>query len=440
METQKFPIVRLIVTFIVIVVFGVLANLWNTLLIQYRAISAASLFANDDPLAFAISMLFRNSDLVGLLIVVAFLAILGWMWRREIKVLLTNSALSTFLLVGSLAVMFMASGCANRATTESETTSQQDVVVIRQNETAFAVPALSGTESGQAQTRDEAFYEANKVKQQTKIIDKTLIGGRYIPTINVIIVAHTPVSRLWSKSSETGTNAKNEAMCVEDNHSVNVCFQIALSAIVEPRNAAKFLFNYQASQAPDPKVGGLSRAIELEKVVDNQVHTYLYGRIAEKAGNNDLDYIIKNKSMIVGESQVETKRYFADQGITVAYVALGGELILSEKVQDVIDRFFIAEKEQAIARVQATTVAINASAQREAIIQKGNGDATAFAQLVKAWGKDDLTGLGAALESYRWNGNRLTVTLAPDTNVAVTIPQPTAAPTIRPVATETPKK
>lgn len=435
---NKFPAGRILATAVTLVLYGVFFAIWRWLLPQYQAISAASMFTNDDPLQFALSMWFRSSDVVGLVVTVLCFLLLGWIWREElVKLFAGTSLIGLLLMIGVL--LFTSTACASRATTESESTSQQDVVVIKQNETAFAVPALSATESGQVQTRDEAFYEANKVKQQTKVIDKTLIGGRYIPTINVIIVAHTPVSRLWTKSTETGTNAKNEAMCVEDNHSVNVCFQIALSAIIEPRNAAKFLFNYQANQAADPKVGGLYRAIALEQVVDNQVHTYLYGRIALRAGNNDLDYIIKNKASIVVEAQDEAKIFFANQGITIAYVALGGELILSDNVQDVINRIFIAQKEQDIARVQATTVAINAMAQREAIIQKGAGDATAFAQLVKAWGSNDLTGLGQALESYRWDGNRLTVTLAPDTKPAVALPIPTA-PASTPTATATPRK
>lgn len=162
-------------------------------------------------------------------------------------------------------------------------------------------------------------------------------------------------------------------------------------------------------------------------MVDNQVRNYALAKLAAETKQRTLKDVITEANTIVSAVEESTKTYFKQQGITITYLGLGGELGLSTAIQNSINSVYVAEQQQQVAKIQATTMAINAEAQRNAIELKGQADAKAMEELLKAVG-GDLSNLGPALEAYRWDGSRLTVTLGPGTNTALTIPQPTQVP------------
>lgn len=428
METKtSFPTVRLIVSIVVVVMFGAVGYMWKQALSMMQGIVAARQINDDSVAGNALAFWFRNSDIVGFVIVVSFFLILGWIWRCELKVLFLTS-----LVV--LALM----GCAPRATTESEKTSIADVVDIKPNQTVFVIPTIAGSKEEQARFESIDYLESKKVASKRVILDKDNVGGKYLPKTYVILVDRTPVARQWTKESTTGTNASNEALCGESSESIEVCFQISMAAAVEETNTATYLYYFPTTKLQDAQVNGVYKATDLDQIVDNQVRQYLTQKIGDSCATRTLRDIIKDKAEIVRGAETAAKKYFKDQGITLAYVGLGGQLMIDQEIQTVINRLFVAEQEREIAKAQATRTIIDAEAAKRALELKGEGDAKALAELKKALGDMDL---GSAITAYRWNGSYISVILSSETKPSVALPLPTAVvPAAQPTGTAVPKK
>lgn len=324
-------------------------------------------------------------------------------------------------------VALLLSGCATRATTESQGSRLSDVVELAPNQTAFVIPAVAGNLSGQTKFDSIDYLESVKVPAKRITIDKELVGGAYYPKDFVYLVDRTPVALEWTLDDTTGTKGKNQALCGETNESIQVCFQISMAAQVTEDQAATYLYFYPAAKLQNANIGGVYVNTPLSEVVDTQIRPYVLAIIGREIKSRSLADVILHTNDIIKTAQDETAEYFAGKGITLAYLGMGGELGLSPEIQLVINQMYVAKQQQEIAKIQATTMAINADAERQAILLKGQGDADAMKLLLAAVG-GDLKNLGPALESYRWDGVRLTVSLAPTTPTAYPIPLPTEAP------------
>lgn len=440
METNKFPTVRLIVSVVLVLAYAIGSSIWSRMYSSYTGIVAAHQLNDDSVSGNALAFFFRYNDLVGLAMLVVFVLVMGYIWRNYIKLLL-NATLMTFLLLTVLGLGLL--GCAPRASTESEGTSFDDVYDVQPFETAFQIPAIAGSFSDQEKLNSEKYYDDKKVASKRIIIQKENVGGAYRPKTYVYLVDRTPVARQWTEDNGTGTNQTNEALCAETRGSRRVCYQISMGAMVTEGDAAKYLYYYPAIQLKDPKKAGVFKSSSLADIVDNQVRSYavsILGRETKKR-MDDLDQVVQETNEIIATAFTETKNQFAKQGITIAYLGMGGDIKLDPEIQAVIDQLYVAQKQREIAGVRATTTAIDAAAQKNALILKGQGDAQALEVLTKAFG-GDTTHIGEALRWYRWDGSLLTVMLAPTTQPAVSLPIPTTepAPIAPPAPSATPKK
>ena len=405
--------------------------IWSRVLPQLQGISAAHALNDDTVAGNAISLWFRNSDPVGLLIFVAVVVLLLWIWLPQVKKALKNVPPVAMLLV---ALTIISAACTNRAVNESEKNQSADVVEIQPNQTAFVIPATGGNFSDQEQFKSLQYLDSRKVAAKRITLEKDNVGGKYVTRDIVVLVDRTPLARQWTKSDETGTSSANQALCAESNESIEVCMQISMSASVREADASKYLYNFPTTKLQNPQVSSVYTAAALEAVVDNQIRQYLQSLLGGAVGSRSLDDVIKEKAMIVREASKSTTSYFAEQGITIAYIGLGGELGLDPAVQKVINDKYIAI-------AQATVTSINANAARRAAEERGAGDAAAMADLYRSVG-GNATALGAALEGYRWNGSRVTVNLGSDNTPSFGVtPQGSPIPMVpaqRPVAIPAP--
>lgn len=344
-------------------------------------------------------------------------------------------ALLLLLLVPALA----ACGWATRASNESQSTGQDDIVNIAPNQTAFQIPVTGGNESGQVQFDSADYLEKNKVPAKQATIHKELKGGAYYPTTYVYLVTREPVSVQWTSNTGTGTNQADESLCGESIEGVQICFQITLAAGINEKDAATYLYYYPSASLQDPKVGGVFSNTPLKQVVDNQIRNYVLDLLSKAAKERKLSEIIPQANAIVLQAEKDAKDYFAKQGITIAYLGMGGEIELDPAIQKVINDLYIAQQQIEIAKLEATKTAINAEAERHALEVKGQGDAAALKAIEDAvGGPENLAKMAGVIEAYRWDGSKLTVQLTQNGGqvpVAIPVPQDTkvtpapAAPT-----------
>lgn len=226
---------------------------------------------------------------------------------------------------------------------------QKEIVEeIASNETAFLVPLEGDTKGDQRKFMSIEYLNSPQVKVATKRVtiptrkrDTGRMWGdfEWIPTMKLIKVDRTPVTRVWTQGKETGTSTSNQSICVESKESVDFCAgSIAIGAVTE-EDAAKFLYHY----------AGKSLAV----VMDQDVRGYLGAVLSREFGSRSLDKGRSEKNDIFAVAQKETQAFFAVRGVTISQIGgTEGLQYRDEKIQQAINATFVAENDKNTAENQ----------------------------------------------------------------------------------------
>lgn len=295
---------------------------------------------------------------------------------------LTKMFSKIVLLVLLVAISLSATGCMRR-----------DVVVINADETAFALPLTGDTQANQAQLYSEANLSKNKVTAKRVYVDyervRTRSGqvfGKWYPKIMVVKVSLRPVTRAWTASPETGTQASNQALVAETKESIRFSSEFNCNAQISEINAAKFVHFYYGKQ--------------LEEVIDTQIRPYAQQLFTEQAAQYTMDEFLLNKAKITEYVRSGVIKKFATQGIDVMTLGMQGDIAWDPKIQDSIDgrikanNEYLANKARNSQKVEAAQ-----AANREAQLLSGE-TAIRIRQLdiQKMQAEAQLTA------SQKWNG------------------------------------
>jgi len=217
---------------------------------------------------------------------------------------------------------------------------QKEVYVeIATNETAFLVPLEGKSLEGQQKFMSIDYLNDPKVKVPTKRIliptKKRELGRgwadyEYIPTMKVIVVNRTPVSREWTKRPETGTSNKVQAIGVESKDSINFWAGVTTTAYVSEDDAAKFLYFFAGKP--------------LEEVMDQNIRPFIGSILATEFGAKDLNECRSSKGEIFVKAKKDSVEHFKAQGITITNLGSSEGLDYEKKeIQNAIDANFVAE-------------------------------------------------------------------------------------------------
>jgi len=211
---------------------------------------------------------------------------------------------------------------------------------IKPNETAFLVPLEGATKGGQAQFMSEDYLNTNKVAvKRVTIPTRQRNTGRlpgdfeWIPTMKLIRVDRTPVTRVWTRGKDTGTGSSNQAFCVESRESVDFCVGATSIASITEANAAKYQYHFAGKP--------------LSTVMDEDIRGFASNILSREFGARTLDQARGEKSEIFTTAFKETAEFFESRGVTL--LSFGGSEGLQYtdfKIQDAINRTFIAENDK----------------------------------------------------------------------------------------------
>lgn len=243
------------------------------------------------------------------------------------------------------------------------------------NETAFLVP-LEG--DGGAQVKFQSVEMLENAKVATKRVQiphrwsqegRMSNDGQYIPMARLIKVNRSPVTRVWTASSGTGTSAKNEAVHVESKDSVGFEMGFTCTAYVREEDTAKFLY--------------MNAAGALDKVMDSEflgrIQTVSQGIMSQY----DVDVCRAKKAELQKAVSQDIVEYYKNRGITVSNVGIvGGFTYENPAIQKAIDEAAIAQNlkvvEQAKYEAQLKrneTIQIEATATAEKMTKEAEGQA-----------------------------------------------------------------
>lgn len=234
----------------------------------------------------------------------------------------------TYLMV--LVIAFSAIGCIPPPKVEK-------IIEINTNETAFLVPLEGRSKAGQAKFMSLEYLEEAKVAtkrvslpQRGKKIGRFAWNIEWIPTMRVIKVNRTPITREWTQSAKTGTTKNDDAIWVESKDSIGFSVGVNITALISEDNAADFLYYYAGKPLRD--------------VIDQNIRGFVTSILSREFGNRDLTDCKKDKKEISELALNQSVTNFKQMGITITNLGLVGGLTYEDKeIQEAINAAYTAE-------------------------------------------------------------------------------------------------
>ena len=207
---------------------------------------------------------------------------------------------------------------------------------IGPHETAFLIP-LEGdaTEQGKMQSieaLDEAKVMAKRIylPMRKRKLGRGYFNFEWVPTLKVVKVDRTPVTREWTAEATTGTSSTNQAIEVESKDSINFGVGTTITCHIEESDTARFLYYYSGKP--------------LSEIVDSNVRGFCQQKLAAGFGVLDLTECKQEKSRIFDELAQEARTFFEDKGVTIDFLGgVKGLQYQNPEIQAAIDKKFINE-------------------------------------------------------------------------------------------------
>lgn len=289
----------------------------------------------------------------------ALLIALGLIWLLFKPTKNKTHMKNTTLLMAGLIASIALTGCAP--------VKVLDVVEIKPNETAWAIPLDGSSQSGQVKFNSVEFLNQKKVSMKRIMVDKVerKIGRmpwdiEWIPAIRVIRVDRSLVTREWTDGHDGGTSAKREGVGVVTKDSVQLRVGLTVTASIDEDDASTYLY-FHGERA-------------LSDVLDQNIRSFAVAELTKEYSQLTLSEAQTRSTEIYAKLFEDAKTAFKAKGITVQYLGNAEGLEYSDpKVQEAINKSYTvqqdtktAEMEQQAAKIRNATAIMTAEATAEA--------------------------------------------------------------------------
>jgi hypothetical protein len=218
-----------------------------------------------------------------------------------------------------------------------------EYVEIDTSETGFLIP-LEGDTTQQAKFQSEEYLKQRKVAAKRVQIThrwsqegRIANDGRWIPTVRLVKVNRSPVTREWMSPGLTNGEGvrrpthNDQAIWIESGDSVGFSMGFTCTAFISEDDAAKFLYWYPSGSTAE--------------VMDREVRGRIQQVAAEVAAKYPLDVLRTKKQEISDTVKRDLTNFFATRGITITTVGMfGGMTYENPAIQKSIDETFIAQQ------------------------------------------------------------------------------------------------
>lgn len=209
---------------------------------------------------------------------------------------------------------------------------------IKPNETAFVLPLEGANKEKQKKFKSVEYLEERKVAAKRIEIPRRWhqkgrlhANGRYIPTVMVIKVDRSPITREWTANPQTGSTTKDDAIRCESKESIEWLQGVTVSASIPEDMAATFLYNYSGKT--------------LDYVLDNNVRSFAQDYLAGEFAQFELDEARTMKKKVFDGLKKECREKFSEKGVLVENIgAAGGFNYVDPEIQKAINMKFTAEQ------------------------------------------------------------------------------------------------
>ena len=209
-----------------------------------------------------------------------------------------------------------------------------EFVTIEPHQTAFLIPLIGDTTSQASFESEEMLLEAKVATKEVQIPHRWVQTGRrhwkgeWRPTMTLIVVDRTPVTREWSSTATSGTSTANQAIYAESSESIGFSVRMNCSAqIYTEADAAKFLYSYNNTS--------------LSTVMDTEIRARVESKFVEECASRTLNDILIEKEAIMETVRTDVMSYFEERGITITVLGMKDGLEYDDPTiqQSINDKF-----------------------------------------------------------------------------------------------------
>ncbi len=263
-------------------------------------------------------------------------------WERMRRVISRRTSTRAVTLLFGLAALPMLSGCVKPY-------DRPEYVEIDTSETGFLIP-LEGDGSEQVKFQSEDYLKTRKVAVKRVQIThrwsqegRLPNAGRWIPTVRLVKVNRSPVTREWVTAQTTVSGGaiqrSDKAIWIESADSVGFSMGFTCTAFIPEEEASRFLYWYPSGSLTD--------------VMDREVRARIQQAAAEVAAKYPLDSLRSRKQEIADAVKLAVTNFFATRGVTVTTVGMfGGMTYENPEIQKAIDGTFIAQQLKVVAEAK----------------------------------------------------------------------------------------
>ncbi len=242
-----------------------------------------------------------------------------------------------------------------------------DIKEIKPNETAWAIPLDGSSQAGQVKFNSIDFLNQKKIASKRVMIDKVerSIGRMYwdiewIPTVRVITVDRSLVTREWTDGENSGTTHLKEGIGVVTKDSVQLRVGLTITASIDEDDASTYLYFHGEKSLKD--------------VIDQNIRSFAVSELTRQYSEMSLAEAQIKGTQIYSKLFDDSKIVFKAKGITVQYLGNAEGLTYSDpKVQEAINGSYkasqdakTAEMEQNAQKIRNSTLVLTAQAQADA--------------------------------------------------------------------------
>jgi hypothetical protein len=284
---------------------------------------------------------------------------------------------------GTMAPLFIAASALVLTSGCMKPYDSPEYVEIDTSETGFLIP-LEGDGTQQAKFQSEDYLRERKVAAKRVQIThrwsqegRLSSDGRWIPTVRLVKVNRSPVTREWMTVEATDASGNyrpsqtDQAIWIESADSVGFSMGFTCTGFISEEDAAKFLYWYPSGSLAD--------------VMDREVRGRIQQVAAEVAAKYPLDTLRSKKQEISDAVKYDVTNFFATRGITITTVGMfGGMTYENPAIQKSIDETFIAQQLKVVAEAKFEAqkrendrIELEADASAEKVRREALGEADA---------------------------------------------------------------
>lgn len=269
-----------------------------------------------------------------------------------------------------------------------------EFVTIEPHQTAFLIPLIGDTGNQASFESEEMLLEAKVATKEIQIPHRWVQTrrqhwiGEWRPTMTLIVVDRSPVTREWSSTKDVGTSAENQAIYAESAESIGFSAGMNCSAqIYSEQDAAKFLYCYNNKP--------------LSEIMDTEIRARVESKFVEECASRTLNEILVEKEAIMSAVRDDVETYFSSRGITITVLGMKDGLEYDDAaIQKSINEKFSSEMKLTTQENENARILSEAKAQAEAKILLAEAEAEANRKL-----SESLTNYILEKMYYeKWNG------------------------------------